>query len=117
MASLRIKEKHFCCGFMISMRIAMSTGFCAHYMKSHSGPDYIHATVFVGNGDLRRINFGKVVNVDHAMYHEDYDPEDPISTSHYDIGYILVSPLISFHSVMKYSPNSTSRGIIDTMKL
>ena len=107
MASLRIEGKHFCCGFMISMKIAMSTGSCAHYMKSHGGPNYINATVFLGNDDLRRINFGKVVNVDHAMYHEDYDPEDPIGTSHYDIGYILVSPLITFHSVMKYSPNST----------
>ena len=89
------------------MKIAMSTGSCAHYMKTHAALGYINATVFLGNDDLGRINFGKVVNIDHAMYHEDYDPEDPIGTSHYDIGYILVSPLISFHSVMKYSPNLT----------
>ena len=89
------------------MKIAMSTGSCAHYMKSHGGHDYIYATVSVGSHDISEIYFGKVVNVDHAMYHEDYDPEDPIGTSHYDIGYILVSPLISFHSVMKYSSNST----------
>ena len=82
----------------------MSAGSCAHYMKSHGGHDYINAKVIVGNNDISKMCSEKVFNVDHAMYHQKYDPEDPISTSHYDIGYILVSPLISFQSVIKYSP-------------
>ena len=91
MASLRIKEKHFCCGFLVSMRIVMTTGFCANYMKSHSKPDYTDATVFFGNANLSETELATIVHVDHAKHHQDYDPDDSINTGSNDIGYVLVS--------------------------
>ena len=99
MASLRIRQKHYCCGFLISKKIVLSSGFCACYMISYSRPRFFDASAFVGEIDLTKIKSGKIIDVDRANYHENYNPEDPITTGDYDIGYILVSLLINFHFV------------------
>ena len=91
MASLRIEDKHFCGGFLISRKIVMSTGSCVCYMKLNGGPDFNKSTVFVGNVNFNAYTAKQIVNVDHVNHHPEYDPKNPIKTSGYDVGYVLVS--------------------------
>ena len=95
MASLRVRESHFCCGFLLTRRIVITTGSCANFYKLHGGINFNDSTVYFGivNIDSPR---GKKIKVEHANYHPEYNPEDPIKTSGFDIGYVLVSLFISF---------------------
>ena len=105
MASLRIKEKHFCCGFLVSMRIVITTGFCANYMKSHSEPDYTDATVFLGSTNLSETELSIIINVKHAKHHQNYNPNDTDRTGDYDVGYVLVSLLITLEYSITFTVN------------
>ena len=90
MASLRLKQKHFCSGFLVSKRIVVSTAVCVHYMSTNAGPSLIGATVFVGNVDRTKLEFGKIVNIKHTKHHSGYNPEKSLNTLDYNIGYVLV---------------------------
>ena len=105
MISLRIEGKHFCSGFLVSLRIAITTGFCAHYMMLHGGNAYINASAFVGNPNHTNIQSKQIVNIAHAKHHPNYNPNDPISNGDYDIGYVLVNLLISSDFVINLTVN------------
>ena len=91
MASLRIEEKHICCGFLITKRIVITTGFCVNYIKLTGGSDLDNATVFLGNIDLLAQKRRIIANIDHVDHHPNYKPLQPKKTSGFDVGYVLVS--------------------------
>ena len=90
MVSLQIHEKHFCCGFLASWRIAISTGFCINYIQKNGGLFLRNATVFYGSVDLNIRSDKHRVQIHHANHHPEYDPENSNKNSSFDIGYVLV---------------------------
>ena len=73
----------------------MSTGFCVNYIKLHGGTGFNDSTVYVGNVNFTARFAKKIVKVHHVNYHPRYNPKDPIYTSDFDVGYVLVSLFIS----------------------
>ena len=96
MVSLQIYEKHFCCGFLASWRIAISTGFCVIYILKNGGSNLEHATVFYGSTYFDIQSKRHRADIHHVNPHPDYDPENCNKESSSDIGYVLVSRMNSF---------------------
>ena len=94
MASIRILGKHFCNGFVSSRRLIITTATCVHHIDVHARPDLSVVTVLLASTILtaKRV---KVYPIQRADTHPNYNTSEPIKTSGYDIGYLLVGVLIN----------------------
>ena len=89
MASLRINDKHFCGGCLISKAHVLTAGQCVHVMNFESGGYFMNSTVLLGT--TRIFGIGVTRNVKDAEYHPNFSPSNPTVTCSFDIGVVLVS--------------------------
>ena len=78
----------------------MSTGSCVYYIQIYGGFRYNHSSVFVGNVNLNARCAKQIAYIDHVGYYSGYNPADPVTTSGYDVGYVLVRLFISYDFVI-----------------
>ena len=84
-----IQSRHirFCSGCMISERHVLTAAQCIVNMEISDDYDFSMFTVVIGKNEhqIARVN-----------YHPCYRPKYASRSSHYNVGLILVGPLISF---------------------
>ena len=94
LASLRLYKKHFCGGTLITRKYVVTAGRCVSFIRSNAKPNLEAAGVLLGTNDL--IKDGKIYGIKNLEHSNKFDPSNPITTSGYDIGLILVGLLITF---------------------
>ena len=91
MVSLQVNGRHFCCGFLISWRLALSTGFCTNYIKILKESGSLYPTVYYGSADLLlRTHLDHRVNIACSNPHPEYDEQNSKKNMSFNIGYVLV---------------------------
>ena len=103
MASLAIDGNHFCGASLISWYHLLTAGFCINHIILYGGNDYKHASATLGSSDL--YNGGKIYYIKDLMHHKYYYPVEPVITSDYDFGVILVCLLISYYLFIQLLSN------------
>ena len=92
----KISEKltyvhNFVALFLLTKRILISTGFSIIYINLYEGPGFADATIFFGNVNFNVSKSKTIANNDHVGHHPNYKPLQPIKTSDFDAGYVLIS--------------------------
>ena len=75
----------------------MSTGSCVNYIRLHGGIGFNDSNVFIGNVNFNARFARHVIKIYQIGYHPQYNPKNPIKSSGYDVGYVVVSLFISFN--------------------
>ena len=88
MASLKINRKHFCGGCLISKVHVLSSAQCVSIIEIHGGINHANASVLLGT--TRILGYGINRKVARIEYHPNFNPSNPLDTSAFDIGLILV---------------------------
>ena len=92
--SLQIFNMHVFGGSLISIKLELTAAQCIYIIYKRGGSNWNNATVFAPIDQSLRA--GSKYFIQFAMLSPKFDPNDPLNTSNYDIGVIMVC--IPFYS-------------------
>ena len=92
-ASLRRKQKHFCGGSLISANHILSAATCIVIIRKDKNLSFFTALISTTNSP----SGGEDLPIKETIYHRNYVPLNPIVSSNYDLGLILVGIFIMYN--------------------